>query len=282
MEVFKDIPGMVEYIDDCRKNNDTIGFVPTMGALHEGHLSLVRKAREENAQVVVSIFVNPAQFGPGEDFEKYPRDLKSDLGMLLDEGVDAVFTPNAEDIYPKEFFTLVDVGRLPNYLCGISRPSHFRGVTTVVTKLFNIVRPDRAYFGQKDAQQAIIIKKMVRDLNVQTEICVLPTVREEDGLAMSSRNKYLSKSERARALCLSHALIKAGEMIADGNRDAMEIIEQMANIIEEQKAEIDYVAIVDADTLEDIGQVRGNVLIAVAVIIGHTRLIDNIMLYDIK
>lgn len=260
-----------------RAEGRSIGLAPTMGALHEGHLSLVRKAREDNDVVVVSIFVNPTQFGPGEDFDKYPRDLAGDLDKLEAENADIVFAPAVEDMYRSGHSTVVEVGgALTSTLCGMSRPGHFRGVTIVVSKLLNIVLPDRAYFGEKDFQQLQVIRRMVRDLNFPVEIVPLPIVREKDGLAMSSRNKYLSKDERIDALALKEALEHFRERVEEGERDAMKLAADMMSLIEETpSAEIDYVAVVDAETLEDVATLAGRTLAALAVKFGATRLIDN-------
>jgi len=251
-----------------------------MGYLHEGHLSLIRAARIESDLVVVSIFVNPKQFGPGEDFERYPRDLERDKGMAEKAGADVIFHPPPAEMYPEGSSTFVEETKLSKRLCGLSRPTHFRGVTTVVLKLFNIVVPDAAYFGQKDAQQALIIKRMVRDLNLPVRIEVLPIVREEDGLAMSSRNEYLSAEERKQATVLCRSLMEAKKLIGSGVREPDKIKERMKEIIESaQESRIDYVSIVSGETLDDVEEVRGNVLIALAVFIGKTRLIDNLQLY---
>ncbi len=250
-----------------------------MGYLHEGHLSLVRAARAATDLVVVSIFVNPTQFGPGEDLARYPRNLERDKRLARQAGADVVFHPSDSDMYPDDFSTYVEETRLSKHLCGLSRPTHFRGVTTVVLKLFNIVQPHVAYFGQKDAQQALIIKRMVANLNLPVRVEVLPIVRERDGLAMSSRNEYLSASQRTRATVLYRSLIEAQRLIDSGERDAYKIKERMKEVIESAEgAGVDYVNIVDADTLEDLQHLRGNVLIALAVFIGKTRLIDNLEL----
>ncbi len=264
----------------ARADGMTIGLVPTMGFLHEGHLSLMRRARTENDLLVVSIFVNPTQFGQGEDYNKYPKDLQRDSEMAESVGVDIIFAPTPEDMYPTGYATFVNAERITEKMCGASRPIHFRGVTTVVTKLFNLVYPHKAYFGQKDAQQAVVIKRMVADLNFDIEITVMPTIREEDGVAMSSRNRYLSPAGRQAALVLSRSLHKAAKLVESGQTDAAEISHTMREMIEaEPLAEIDYIAIVDADTLDDLDIVRGKVLVALAVFIGKTRLIDNIILH---
>jgi pantoate--beta-alanine ligase len=256
-----------------------LGFVPTMGYLHEGHLSLVRKARTENEVVVASIFVNPTQFGPGEDFAVYPRDPERDAALLLKEKTDIIFMPSVEEIYPAGFNSWVRVDNLTQRLEGASRPGHFQGVTTVVNKLFNIVRPTRAYFGQKDAQQAIVIKKMVTDLSMDLEVVVLPTVREEDGLAMSSRNTYLNPEERRSAPILFKALTLARERCKQGERNADRIREEMISLITGNPlARIDYVSIADPNTLEELSVLNGPALASLAVRFGKTRLIDNILL----
>jgi pantoate--beta-alanine ligase len=256
-----------------------VGFVPTMGYLHEGHLALVRQARAESASVVVSIFVNPTQFGPQEDFEKYPRDPKRDLALLEKEGTDIVFMPAAGEIYPPAFDSWVEVGRIAERLEGVSRPGHFRGVATVVAKLFNIVQPDRAYFGQKDAQQLAVIKRMVADLDMNLRVIAVPTVREPDGLAMSSRNSYLNPEERKAAVVLYEALTLAQELFYGGERDAPAIRRQMTELIQKQPlAEIDYISIADAETLDELDEVKPPALVSLAVKIGKTRLIDNVVL----
>jgi len=272
--------------DKLRAEGKTIGLVPTMGYLHEGHLSLVRQSCADNDVTVVSIFVNPTQFGPDEDYEEYPRDPERDHRLLEEVGVELVFEPTPEEMYAPNASTVVEVkGNLTRVLCGASRPTHFRGVTTVVAKLFNLVKPHRAYFGQKDAQQLIVIKRMVRDLNFDIEIVPMPIVREKDGLAMSSRNRYLSSEEREVALVLYRSLSLARKLIDEGERDADSVISQMKGLIEAVRsprrgplAKIDYVEIVDAHNLEKLTKIKGNVLIALAVFIGNTRLIDNTML----
>ncbi|GIK09313.1 MAG: pantothenate synthetase [Chloroflexota bacterium] len=253
-----------------------LGLVPTMGYLHEGHLSLARRAREECDSVVASIFVNPTQFGPTEDLSKYPRDLDRDLSLLEAAGVDLVWTPDNETIYPPGFSTWVEVEGLTKPLEGAARPGHFRGVTTVVAKLFNAVQPQAAYFGQKDAQQAAVVRKMTRDLNFPVEIVVCPTVREADGLAMSSRNSYLSSEERKSAVVLFRALTAAREAFERGERDAESLRKVMsATLASEPRARTQYVSCADYDTLEELGTVTGKALLSMAVFIGKTRLIDN-------
>jgi pantoate--beta-alanine ligase len=274
---------VVRTISDVRALRDklggTVGFVPTMGYLHEGHLALVRKARAENAAVIVSIYVNPTQFGPAEDFGAYPRDIDRDLQLLREIGVDIVFVPSDDEMYPPEFSSWVDVEKVTERLEGASRPRHFRGVTTVVAKLFNIVRPSRAYFGQKDAQQVAVIKRMVTDLNVGTEVVVVPTLRENDGLAMSSRNIYLNPEERQAATVLFRALTLARQLREDGEKDPERIRRQMVLLVrKEALAVIDYVSIADTDTLQELDLIEGPVLASLAVRIGRTRLIDNVIL----
>ncbi len=272
--ILKTIHDMQTTSRELIREGKSIGFVPTMGALHAGHKSLMERAREQNDIVVVSIYVNPTQFGPGEDFEKYPRTLEADRKICAEAGVDYIFAP--ENLYTGETRAFVEVGELGSVLCGISRPSHFRGVATVVVKLLNIVHPDRAYFGRKDAQQLLIIRTVVRDLNIDTDIVGCEIVREPDGLALSSRNRYLSPTERRQALAIHKSLEYARNRIAGGERDAMKILEAMAEILTQQPdLELDYVALVDADTLEDLKVLEGDVLAAVAAKVGTTRLIDN-------
>lgn len=257
----------------------TWGFVPTMGYLHEGHLSLVRRARAENDRVAVSIFVNPTQFGPHEDYARYPRDLERDLRLLEPLGVDLVFIPSVEEMYPPGFQTWVIVEEVSRPLEGASRPGHFRGVATVVAKLFNILQPDRAYFGQKDAQQTVVIRRMVQDLNIPVEIVICPTVREPDGLAMSSRNSYLNPEERRAATVLFRALQAAKARYEAGERDAERLREAMREVIRaEPLARIDYVSVAHPETLQELERVEGPALLSLAVYIGTTRLIDNLML----
>lgn len=253
-----------------------MGLVPTMGYLHEGHKSLIDKAVQQNDRVVVSVFVNPIQFGPGEDLATYPRDLERDAALCEAAGASLIFHPEKENMYFDDFCTFVDMDGLTKGLCGKTRPTHFRGVCTVVSKLFHIVQPDRAYFGQKDAQQLAVIRRMVRDLNFDLEIVGCPIIREEDGLAKSSRNTYLSQEERAAAVILHKGLLRGEEMIRNGERDASAVIREITGIIEsEPLAKVDYVEVVDFDRIEKIDTIEGNVLAAVAVYIGKTRLIDN-------
>ncbi len=258
---------------------EPVGFVPTMGYLHAGHLSLVRQARIDNPSVVVSIFVNPTQFGPQEDFDRYPRDPERDLAMLDKEKSDIVFMPPAAEMYPPGFNSWVEVGKVTERLEGVHRPGHFRGVTTVVAKLFNIVQPTRAYFGQKDAQQVVVVKKMVADLDMSLEVVALPTVREPDGLAMSSRNTCLNPEERQAALVLYQALRLAEELHAQRETDADRIRREMTSLIQQQPlVNIDYVSIADTKTLDELDTVSPPTLVSLAVRIGKTRLIDNVVL----
>jgi pantoate--beta-alanine ligase len=263
----------------ARREGKRIGLVPTMGALHEGHLSLVRAARSKCDVIAVSIFVNPTQFGPNEDYSKYPRTFDNDCELLQKEGVDSVFAPSVEEMYPGGAATYVIVEGMTDRLCGRSRPGHFRGVTTVVSKLFHIVEPDLAFFGQKDAAQVAIIKRMVRDLNMPVEIVVCPIVRESDGLAMSSRNAYLTAEQRKSALVLSRALRRVQQAFDQGERNAAKLIEAGKQVIaEEPSVRLDYVEIVDPETLGPVRVISSNSLVAVAAFVGTTRLIDNILL----
>jgi pantoate--beta-alanine ligase len=265
-----------QYVAAARRRGLTVGLVPTMGALHEGHASLIRAARKECGYVVVSIFVNPTQFGPNEDYTRYPRPLEKDLAFCKLEGVDLVFAPEAAVLYPADFRTFVEVRDLQDTLCGASRPGHFRGVATVVLKLFNIVCPDIAYFGQKDAQQVRIIEQMVRDLDVAVQIHICPIIREPDGLALSSRNQFLSAEERSRATVLHRALTEARKRIEQGERDAVKVRQLIVESIATMPgASLDYAEVVDADSLRPIEGAQGRILIAVAVRFGWTRLIDN-------
>jgi len=262
----------------ARAGFKTIGFVPTMGALHEGHLSLVRRARAECGAVAVSIFVNPTQFDRADDLERYPRDLDRDLSLLAQAGCDLVFTPTPADMYPEGFSTTVTVGGVSEGLEGASRPGHFQGVATVVLKLLHIAEPTRAYFGQKDAQQAAVIRKMVRDLDAPYEIAVAPTVREADGLAMSSRNQRLTPSERAAAPVLHQALLAGAAAIRDGEREAEAVRALIRGVIgAEPLARIDYVSAADADMLAELTRIEGRVLLSLAVVFGEVRLIDNLV-----
>ncbi|MBI5206812.1 MAG: pantoate--beta-alanine ligase [Candidatus Firestonebacteria bacterium] len=277
MRAIKSIAEMQFYAKKIRGEKKSIGFVPTMGYFHDGHLSLMHEARLKNDISVVSIFVNPAQFGKNEDFSIYPRDIERDSRMAMDAGIDILFIPSNEEIYPQGFDTYIDCGNIGNILCGASRPGHFRGVSTIVTKLFNIVKPDRAYFGQKDFQQSVIIKKLTQDLNMDIEIVVLPVIREKDGLAMSSRNIFLSPEERKNAAILFKSLQDAKDIILSGERNPDNVITQIKNKIEEvQKIKIDYVCIVDKNTLQNKSVLEGVFIIVIAVFIGTIRLIDNI------
>jgi len=279
MEILKTIDEIRKIISKAKSAGKKIGFVPTMGALHEGHFSLIRAAKKQCGFVVVGIFVNPTQFGPGEDIDKYPRPFDADVKACKKEGVDVVFAPTAEQMYPEENLTWVDVEKLSAPLCGKSRPGHFRGVATVCCKLFNIVQPDVAFFGQKDAQQAIIIQRMVADLNVPLKIVVCPTIREIDGLAMSSRNQYLKPDARKDTALVYAALQEAEVFIAAGERKSKMLISEMEKILKISKQiKIDYISIVEAQTLGELDEVKGKVLIALAVKIGQARLIDNIII----
>ena len=273
---------VIKKIDEMKRLRqqlaEPIGFVPTMGYFHEGHLSLVRQARAENPSVVVSIFVNPTQFGPQEDLTSYPRDPQRDLARLDKERTDIVFMPSVAEMYPPQFNSWVEIGKVSERLEGASRPGHFRGVTTVVAKLFNIIQPTRAYFGQKDAQQAIVIRKMVAELNMNLEIITLPTVREPDGLAMSSRNTYLNGEQRQAAGVLYQALCLAEELYAGGERNAERIRQEITALIRKQPlANIDYVSVADAKTLDELDTVNSPALVSMAVRVGKVRLIDNVV-----
>lgn len=259
-----------------RKEGLSVGLVPTMGYLHEGHQSLIKKSVEQNDRTVVSVFVNPMQFGVGEDLESYPRDLNKDAKLCEETGADLIFNPEPEEMYPEGFCTYVDMNGLTTNLCGKSRPIHFRGVMTVVSKLFNIATPDRAYFGMKDAQQYCVVKRMAKDLSMGLEIVGCPIIREEDGLAKSSRNTYLNEEERKAALILSKTLKLGKEILDAGERDPEVLLSKMKeNIEKEPLARIDYVQAVDLDRVEDVSEIKGEVLVAMAVFIGKTRLIDN-------
>jgi pantoate--beta-alanine ligase len=281
MEIIVQTKEMQQRAEQQRRQGMTIAFVPTMGFLHEGHLSLMREGRKRGDCLVTSIFVNPTQFGPTEDFAQYPRDMRRDLQLIQGVGVDICFTPTVAEIYPDGFQTYVEVERVTQNLCGASRPGHFRGVTTVVAKLFNIVKPHLALFGQKDYQQVVAIKQMVKDLNMDVEVIGMPTIRESDGLAMSSRNSYLLPKKRKEAARLYRSLIKGKELFVLGERSSATILQEVKKIIEEDKtAVIDYVKICDAHTLEDIDEIKGEAIIALAVKMGKTRLIDNITLKE--
>ena len=276
MVIINNVNDIRKNVKAWRKQGLTVGFVPTMGYLHEGHESLIKKAVKENDRVVVSIFVNPIQFGPKEDLASYPRDLKRDSEICELAGADIIFHPENEEMYHEDFSTFVDMGGLTKELCGKSRPTHFRGVCTVVSKLFNIVTPDKAYFGEKDAQQLAVIKRMVRDLNIDVEVIGCPIVREEDGLAKSSRNTYLSDEERKAATILNKSLIKAKELISKGERRSAVVIDSIKETLDsEPMARIDYVQVVDSLSVESVEIIERSVLVAIAVFIGKTRLIDN-------
>ena len=274
-------------MQDTAKNHiirgKTIGFVPTMGALHEGHLSLMKRSCQENDVTVVSIFVNPLQFGPSEDFQQYPRDFDADSEKLRNEKVDILFLPDSSSMYPETFDTYIEVGDIAKKLCGAFRPGHFRGVATVVAKLFNIVKPVRAYFGQKDFQQTLVVKQMIRDLDMNVDIIVCPTIREHNGVAMSSRNAYLDSTEREAATVIFKSLKEAAQSIKAGMRDARSLQSTMQERImsEQTVKDIDYIGIYDPETLDEISLIKSEVLLAVAVRIGKTRLIDN-MIVDVK
>ncbi len=281
MEIITKVNQMQMLAKDIKKNNRSIGLVPTMGYLHEGHLTLVRASKRDTDVTVVSIFVNPIQFGPKEDFSRYPRDFERDRSMLEKECVDYIFYPSIDEMYQPDFSTTINVEGVTKNLCGASRPGHFQGVTTVVGKLFNIVLPDKAYFGEKDYQQLVTIKKMVKDLNFPIEIIGMPIVRENDGLAMSSRNSYLSEEERKSALCLYKSILLAKEMVIMGKKNIKDIIIAIEELIKKTPfTKIDYVKICDPETLECIedGNIDGKKLLALAVFIGNTRLIDNAIL----
>jgi pantoate--beta-alanine ligase len=279
MKIIRKIQGMQAFADEVRRAGRRVALVPTMGYLHEGHVSLVREAARRGDEVVVSIFVNPTQFGPGEDLEAYPRNFDRDRALSESAGATAIFAPEAEEIYAPGFQTYVTLEALPAHLCGLSRPIHFRGVATVVTKLFNIVKPHVAVFGEKDYQQLLVVRRMVRDLNFDVEIVGGPIVREEDGLAMSSRNAYLTPDQRKQALRLGRSLAAAEAAVKAGETDPARLIQDARErIAAEPDAEIDYVRVVDPETLEDATTVQAPVVMALAVKIGRTRLIDNRML----
>jgi pantoate--beta-alanine ligase len=279
MQILKSIKEMQALCREFRRQDKQIGLVPTMGALHAGHVSLVRAARGASDVVAVSIFVNPTQFGPNEDFSKYPRSLEQDCAMLQAERVDVVFAPTVEEMYPEGASTFVAVEGLSERLDGASRPGHFRGVTTVVNKLFNIAMPHRAFFGQKDAAQVAILRKMIRDLNMDVELVVCPIIREADGLALSSRNVYLNAEQRRQALVLSRTLNRVGEGVAAGERSAAKLLQQARSVLaSESEVRVDYLSVVDPETLEDVADVGEGALVAIAAHIGPTRLIDNLLI----
>jgi pantoate--beta-alanine ligase len=277
MQIAKTIKQVRQIIALQKKRGKRIGFVPTMGALHQGHLSLIRLAKKHSDFVVVSIFVNPTQFGPKEDYKKYPRNLKKDAALCRSAGADLIFSPSPEEIYPKGFFTYVNVEHLTQRLCGASRPGHFKGVATVVSKLFNIVQPDTAVFGQKDAQQLAVIRQMTKDLDLPVKIIGAPIVRETDGLAMSSRNVYLTPEERKQAVALSRALYLAQLKVRNGVKDVKVVKAEMTKLLKRDASlgKIDYIEIVDNETLKSVKQVQKNTLIALAVKFPNARLIDN-------
>ena len=282
MIVAERIPEVRRQVDEARQREETVRLVPTMGALHAGHRSLIQAARRDGGFVVVSIFVNPAQFGPGEDLARYPRPIEDDLAACEDEGVDLVFHPPTEEMYPDEPKTTVHVADLTGGLCGAQRPGHFDGVCTVVTKLLGIVRPDAAYFGEKDAQQLAVVRRMVADLNLPVRIRACPLVRDADTLATSSRNRYLSDQERSRALALPKAVLEAGGRIRAGERDAAAVERRVRKALEAADGvELEYVAVVDPDTLAPLETIGQQVLVAAAVRVGQTRLIDNCLLRNL-
>lgn len=279
IKVVHTISEVRQIVSQWKKEGNTIGFVPTMGYLHEGHQSLIRKSVEENDKTVVSIFVNPMQFGPAEDLDSYPRDLDADTKLCESTGAALIFNPEPEEMYKDGVCSFVDMTGPTKELCGKSRPIHFRGVCTVVNKLFNIVGPDKAYFGQKDAQQLAVIKRMVLDLNIPIEIVGCPIIREEDGLAKSSRNTYLNEQERRSALILSKTIFMGEKMVREGQRDVKTLVDAMKKNIEtEPLAKIDYVEVVDFTNIQKIDKISGSVLVAMAVYIGKTRLIDNFII----
>jgi len=279
MQTINSIKEMQTFSNREMGEGKTIALVPTMGFFHPGHLSLMEEGRRRGDSLVVSIFVNPTQFGAGEDYEDYPRNMERDQKLAEETGVDVIFAPPVDEMYPSDYQTCVNVEEVTKNLCGISRPTHFRGVTTVVCKLFSIVKPHFAIFGEKDFQQLVAIRQMVSDLNIDVKIVGMPIYREEDGLALSSRNKYLTPDERKAALCLFRSLMRAKELFRQGERKTEEILSEVMSIIEaEQLAEIDYVKICDVKTLKDIEQINQETVLALAVKIGNTRLIDNIVL----
>jgi len=279
MDIITGIKEMQDFSRRARGEGKIIAFVPTMGYLHQGHVSLMEEGKRRGDVLVMSIFVNPTQFGAGEDYERYPRDLERDQRLAQGAGVDVLFAPTVAEMYPQGYQSYLDVEEVTRHLCGLSRPTHFRGVTTVVCKLFNIVKPHLAIFGEKDFQQLVTIRRMVVDLNLEVEIVGMPTYREEDGLAMSSRNQYLSPDERKAALCLSRSLRKAQELFERGERNAERMVKEVRKIIETEKlATIDYVKICDSNTLKDLEYIDQEAVVALAVKIGKTRLIDNTVL----
>lgn len=284
MEIIRIPTVMQQTSQEYLKKGKTIGFVPTMGALHEGHLSLIRRAKNENDISSVSIFVNPLQFGPSEDFERYPRDIESDLEKLQKEKVDIIFMPEVSLMYPERFLTYVEVDEISGRLCGAFRPGHFRGVATVVTKLLNIMQPTKVYFGQKDFQQGIIIKQLVRDLNFDVDVILCPTMREQDGLAMSSRNVYLTEEQRKAATVIYKCMKAASDLIESGITDGLYIQKFMQDRIlkEPLVSSIDYAGVYDPETMVDVPVIKGDILLAVALKVGNTRLIDNMLVTMVK
>ncbi len=280
MKIISHPKTLQKIISQSRRRGKSVGFVPTMGYLHEGHISLIKKCRRENDIAVLSIFINPAQFGPGEDFQIYPRDKKNDVLLAKKENIDIIFYPSVEMMYAGRYLTYIEVEDITKILCGASRPGHFRGVTTIVGKLLNIVQPQRMYLGQKDAQQCVVIKQMVKDLHFPVQVKVLPTVRERDGLALSSRNCYLSATEREEAAVLYKTLKSARQKILDGEKDAKKICRYMrVKIGRECHANIDYIACVDAETLQSVSSIEKTVVLALAVKFRHARLIDNVTVH---
>lgn len=279
MRILNTITEVKEFVNSKKSEGKTIGLVPTMGYLHEGHASLIKKSASENDTTIVSVFVNPTQFGPNEDLDKYPRDIENDMAVAENAGAEVIFHPAPSEMYPSGYSSYVNVENLTSNLCGKSRPTHFRGVTTVVSKLFNITQADKAYFGQKDAQQLAVIKRMVKDLNFNIEIVPCPIIREESGLAKSSRNVYLSNEEKEQALVLNRSLKEAERLFAEGERSAGVIIKKIRDIIESSPlAKIDYVEITDFETIQPIAEINCEALVALAVKFGNTRLIDNTIL----
>jgi len=279
MKIIETIHDMKLFIEQAKRQGLRIGLVPTMGSLHEGHLTLMRQAKKSCDVVVVSIFVNPTQFGPNEDYAKYPRDLTGDSAQAGKAGVEVIFHPQAQEMYPNGYNSFIEIGGITQKLCGLSRPGHFRGVATVVAKLFNIIQPDKAFFGQKDAQQVLVLGRMVADLNMNVELEIVPIVRESDGLAMSSRNAFLSVEERNAALILSRSLQLAQQLVTHGEFNVEKLKQQVIAVIQAEKlAKIDYVEIYSYPLLENIEVITSKALLALAVRIGNTRLIDNIIL----
>jgi len=279
VKIFTTIDEIRAWSNEHKRGGKTVGFVPTMGYLHRGHVSLIEASVEENNYTIVSIFVNPTQFGPNEDLDKYPRDITKDTETTKNAGVDVLFVPLVNEIYPKDYSTFVNVEEISDYLCGSTRLNHFKGVATVVTKLFNICNPTKAYFGQKDYQQAVVIQRMVRDLNMDLTVVVCPIVREADGLAMSSRNVYLSHEERAQSLSINISLKMASKLVDLGERNTVNLIEKVTSILEESDLiSVEYVEVVDVKSLHRVDKIESRAVLAIAVKIGSTRLIDNIIL----